>query len=374
MIPGGGSVAAWMTGSSAASPVSHRSVSGGHQRTEPGSQDMSTAGTPASSPLVSAASSSGVGTSRCATNIRARASCSAMPGSSRFSSGRTYRRNTARRVPPSGVATVSWWTAEAMPPRSARAAVTVPPSAEPAQSSARRGGRDRSSRRVSASSSNPYGTSSAPTVTSRPARAQTRDITGFGGTDRANRPPKQPEVMIRRHDHRTGAANGGLGAGCGGVAAGDGFGDAAAGGVVGGGAQRYVGAGRGGERGPETPAADGGHGRGVPRLAAVERRLNARAGDSGGLGQLEMPGGDRQRLAAGGSGPVERHPADLVPQRQQRVRLVASRDPAELGSGDQEERARRSRRCRPGPGRRGRRRPGTERGRPPGAERGSGRR
>src|SRR5215472_14641154 len=35
----------------------------------------------------------------------------------------------------------------------------------------------------------------------RPRPAQTRDITGLCGTDRANHPPTQPEVMIRRDDH-----------------------------------------------------------------------------------------------------------------------------------------------------------------------------
>ena len=40
MVSGGGTGAAWMAGSSAASPASQRSESGGHQRTEPGSQDI----------------------------------------------------------------------------------------------------------------------------------------------------------------------------------------------------------------------------------------------------------------------------------------------------------------------------------------------
>src|SRR5499425_2110938 len=40
----------------------------------------------------------------------------------------------------------------------------------------------------------------------RPRPARTRDITAFGGTDRANRPPKRPKVVISRHDHGSGGA------------------------------------------------------------------------------------------------------------------------------------------------------------------------
>src|SRR5215472_10145032 len=46
----------------------------------------------------------------------------------------------------------------------------------------------------------------APSATAaRPRPARTRDITAFGGTDRANRPPKRPKVVISRHDHGSGA-------------------------------------------------------------------------------------------------------------------------------------------------------------------------
>src|SRR5215470_4467334 len=39
----------------------------------------------------------------------------------------------------------------------------------------------------------------------RPRPARTRDITAFGGTDRANRPPKRPKVVISRHGHGSGS-------------------------------------------------------------------------------------------------------------------------------------------------------------------------
>src|SRR5215471_20945927 len=48
---------------------------------------------------------------------------------------------------------------------------------------------------------------SPPSATAaRPRPARTRDITAFGGTDRANRPPKRPKVVISRHDHGSGGA------------------------------------------------------------------------------------------------------------------------------------------------------------------------
>src|SRR5215472_3856615 len=45
-------------------------------------------------------------------------------------------------------------------------------------------------------------------ATARPHPARTRDITGLRGTDRANRPPKRPKVVISRHDHGSGGAGG----------------------------------------------------------------------------------------------------------------------------------------------------------------------
>src|SRR5215471_20910952 len=42
----------------------------------------------------------------------------------------------------------------------------------------------------------------------RPRPARIRDITAFGGTDRANRPPKRPKVVISRHDHGSGGGGG----------------------------------------------------------------------------------------------------------------------------------------------------------------------
>ena len=58
-----GSAVPWMRGSSPASRSSQRSRSEGHQSTRPGSRVMSSAGTPASVPSGSTASSAGVGTS-----------------------------------------------------------------------------------------------------------------------------------------------------------------------------------------------------------------------------------------------------------------------------------------------------------------------
>ena len=52
----------------------------------------------------------------------------------------------------------------------------------------------------------PEAAASAATV--GPRLARTRDITGSGGTDRANRPPKRPNVVISRHDHGSGGGGG----------------------------------------------------------------------------------------------------------------------------------------------------------------------
>src|SRR5215469_7759370 len=44
----------------------------------------------------------------------------------------------------------------------------------------------------------------APSAAARPRPARTRDITGLRWTNRANRALKQPQLMIRSHDHGSG--------------------------------------------------------------------------------------------------------------------------------------------------------------------------
>jgi hypothetical protein len=78
-----------MAGSTPARRRSHRPVSDGHQSNRPGSRDISTAGTPASVPAGSTASSAGVGMPTDPATPSARASRAAMSGSSALSSGRT---------------------------------------------------------------------------------------------------------------------------------------------------------------------------------------------------------------------------------------------------------------------------------------------